>query len=528
MANEFLNVNYENINVFNKKYFKRLVEYKEEPLYISYTKDGEQTNIPFRTLNSLISCKNASNIELERIYDMAVAIAKENIEITPYSASKICSIEHEGHFDTMLKFYKTKGFLKCKHCKEDDLKAVSDIFLKESRFKGRLPRIINEIADATSFYNLSKEDIVHKFNINQVKGLLDTKISKIQVVLLYSTLNDSQISNITGDLELCEMVSNYISVGLMRDDKNATYFAKWIAERPNTNLNVLEKICSKYNSIDVDFKENPNLETVLNKISESKSVKEVTKIEKAYKKIGFKLKDCKCLLKPCDVSLNGYRARILKGDDPKQVMLGHYTNCCQILGDNGETSMMYGLIHDKAGFFVIEEAKTGIVKAQAETWESNDGILVFDNIEFSNNADISLYKDILKKWLEESSYDNIVMGGGYNALKQKNHNFQKAPDLIPPFSAKEAYMLSYEIDGEPDFLNGHEATKEEIKKYMKLKSVDEAQRLMDNGEINYYTYLYSDVDDDKGVYWLKENGELSQYFTEELEEELQDYEEEYE
>ena len=62
-------------------------------------------------------------------------------------------------------------------------------------------------------------------------------------------------------------------------------------------------------------------------------------------------------------------AYIMDGQDPRQVMLGYDTNCCQHLNGAGETAMMYGLANPDAGFFVIEDKETGKILAQAETWE---------------------------------------------------------------------------------------------------------------------------------------------------------------
>lgn len=70
-----------------------------------------------------------------------------------------------------------------------------------------------------------------------------------------------------------------------------------------------------------------------------------------------------------EVELGRYRAYIMDGQDPRQVMLGYDTNCCQHLNGAGETAMMYGLANPDAGFFVIEDKETGKILAQAETWE---------------------------------------------------------------------------------------------------------------------------------------------------------------
>ena len=46
-------------------------------------------------------------------------------------------------------------------------------------------------------------------------------------------------------------------------------------------------------------------------------------------------------------------------------------------------------------------------------------MLVFDNIEFANDADISLYIDIIKEYVEALPYDFINMGLGYNNIDDR-------------------------------------------------------------------------------------------------------------
>ena len=132
--------------------------------------------------------------------------------------------------------------------------------------------------------------------------------------------------------------------------------------------------------------------------------------------------------------------------------------------------------------------------------EENENTLVFDNIEYANDCDISLYKDILGKWLEETSYLNVKMGSGYNGLISHNQ-FRSCGSVTPTITAREAYVMSYE--DEIEIPNGREELE-------CLESEEEAQRLIDSGEITYYTYLYCDSENE--AVWLKENGQIENYF----------------
>lgn len=487
--------------------------------------------IPASIAKNLVLCKQMNGVEAKRIWEVASNIAARGLSITPYSASKIAKAEHEGKADQMLTYYKRKGFLKCRAGSEETKASLSEKFQREYR---RVPALIQEFADACDFFKISEDDLIRSFRINQVRALKDSHLSGVQIALLLTKLDDKQISCLAENLEFGEMASDLIASSIRKNDINLENAAKWVADHTNSDPKAIRKIIKIADSI--DFSTNPALSELKTKTYEHKYSDEVKKVEKAYKKCGFKLADCKCLLKKTTVRSGKYTARILEGDDPMQVILGKKSmggvNCCQYLGEAGESSMMFGLTNDHAGFFAITETNTGEIKAIAEIWEESEDILVFDNIEFANDADISLYKDVLRKWLESSQYRSVAVGRGYNTLTYED-GFEEAPNFTPHVTAKDLYILSYEDEAEPEFKDHHDATKEECAKYMKLKSVEKAQKLMDNGEIDYYTYLYSDVDDGKGVSWLKKDGQIARYFFDDYvdtrnTEEEEDYDEEYE
>ena len=91
---------------------------------------------------------------------------------------------------------------------------------------------------------------------------------------------------------------------------------------------------------------------------------EVKRIESKFPT--FKFHECEYKLPKTEVYIGHYRARIMSATDPRQVMLGYYTNCEQCLDGSDEDLMMYGLMNPNAGFFVIEDMDTGKVIAQAE------------------------------------------------------------------------------------------------------------------------------------------------------------------
>lgn len=522
-----------NENSYDKNYFRYLAESDVE--HFIYNGNTISTN----NLKNVITCKGFDGIDIIRKFEVARLATEKNVNITPYSAIEIAKAEHAGKADVLFDYYGRKGFLKCKAHTEETFKDLEDKF--KAKFRGRTPSILTEIADACDFFNMDEDILLKNFNINNIKALKESGISGIQVALLYYYMDEKQISLIAGNQEKCEIVSHLLAEGARKSEDNLIMAANWIANHGESDNEFLRKVATKTDQI--DFTKEPTLEFVKTAIDSLKINKEVKRIEKAYKGAGFKLKNCKCLLEKTDTTEGKYRARILEGDDPMQVILGNYEyggcSCCQKLGDAGESAMMYGLSNDHAGFFVITDKNTNAIKAEAETWQYDENTIVFDNIEFANDADIALYRDILKKWLENSPYDNIAAGCGYNSLLQGRYRdyFETAPDMVPPVTPEDLYLLSYEDDADPCFRDHHEATDEEWDKYMEIKSPEKAKKLMDKGEIDYYTYLYSDVDDGKGIKWLKHNGRIAEFFTADLthdieeinrynEDDMDDYDEE--
>ena len=79
-----------------------------------------------------------------------------------------------------------------------------------------------------------------------------------------------------------------------------------------------------------------------------------------------------------------YRGRLLRADDPLNLIMGNVTSCCQKIRDVGENSMRHASMESTGRTFVVEEIdeygrSRGIV-AQSWVWRNN-GTLCFDNIE---------------------------------------------------------------------------------------------------------------------------------------------------
>ena len=79
-----------------------------------------------------------------------------------------------------------------------------------------------------------------------------------------------------------------------------------------------------------------------------------------------------------------YRGRILRADDPMNILAGNATNCCQKVGGEGEGSMMHATTENNGRIFIVEEIdeKGNVVKPVAQSWVwRNKDRVCFDNIE---------------------------------------------------------------------------------------------------------------------------------------------------
>ncbi len=489
-------------------YDRSYMRYADDPDKVVRYKGQE---IPLDYVQMMFECSQSRGIAANRMYDLIISAYSEYPAMTPFGAQKFLKAEHQGKADLFLEDYPVQGNIKSGEMPNDteDLQRLNELFSEDSRFRGRIPQITPMIAATMEYYKengirRSPEEIVAKFQLNPVRNLMNSGIPKADAVNLFCFFDTDQIVRLTGKTELCEMISALVAKGAQKKDRSLIRAAAWMANHPDTNISLMREIYEERKNLDI----NPDMtvEAVQTKLSYKDSISMVKKVEKAYKDCGFKLRNCECLLKDKPTEYERYRGRILEGTDPLQVSLGELTNCCQALGDAGESAMMYGLTNSHAGFWVLENKNTGKIYAQAEAWEWDEDTLVLDNIEFANDAEIGQYKEAIGEYILNSPYKNILMGCGYNGLSSEARGqLRRAPDVTPHVTPYDVYVLSYEDDAEVQPGKDEDVV-------LEIKSVEKAKKLLDEGVVTYYDYLYSDVDDNKGIVWLKENGIVEPYF----------------
>ena len=103
-----------------------------------------------------------------------------------------------------------------------------------------------------------------------------------------------------------------------------------------------------------------------------------------------------------------YRGRMLRADDPMNILAGNATNCCQAIGNVGEGSMMHAATEDVGRIFIVERIneKDEVIKPVAQSWVwRNKDRVCFDNIEIP---------EVEKPKLEQEEKD----GGDEEAQKE--------------------------------------------------------------------------------------------------------------
>ena len=458
---------------------------------------------------SLVKQKPDS-LKVADFLDIVEALGSKSYKIDKDSLKVACGVYERNQdvfYKSFIPNYGEVGNINCYATllKPSALDAISKIEedLSErfkAKFRGRVPGIVHSMAIASYLYNVPPEEIVTAFNINNAR-LAMNHLSPLETTILLLGARGINSPSLY-DSDISKYAVKCYCYALKDGDSCYKEAGDWIANHPQTSEKFLKKISKKASDLTID--KNSTVDSITAQLGKLSSVSEVQKIEKAYKKCNFKFRDCVFDLKFTDVVYDKYRMEILRPGDTRMVYLGYDTNCCQVLGDAGESAMMHGLLNPKAGFWCMTDERTGRIVAQAEIWEKeNDSdTLVFDNIEFANDADVGLYRKPIGKWLEASGYKNIYMGVAYNQFFEDSTYLTSHEALTPWVTPKEIYIISHEKESEA----------------IVFRNEEEAANALTSGIVTYFDYVYCDSERQTVV--MKENNIVEPYFVAERLEEL--------
>lgn len=295
----------------------------------------------------------------------------------------------------------------------------------------RIQREINRFDDENeiSFLRQLTNGLFEKFNRDSIRSMRSVMFANEYLVSLAVQYDFSRI-----DFRKRLMLNYYI-------DTASKYCAAYsnnhgIFPYVVKNANKLSESNMKLILENFDLvKDCKNIKEAKRKISECRAIEEKEKYENEY---NISFPECNSIsLKDAPVHLNGLTMRMLDADDNKNFVVGLETNCCYHYSGAAQDSLLYSITMPNSANVVIENASKDILATAwvwatevllIEPYSEDEGeapeprtrdMLVFDNIEFANDADISLYIDIIKEYVEALPYDFINMGLGYNNIDDR-------------------------------------------------------------------------------------------------------------
>ena len=337
---------------------------------------------------------------------------------SPILVTKLANAEHKHKLPEAAEKYKkdfqTIGFYEISdHVDEKMKECLIQLFKNNAASRGVVPKIIDALTIAATTLNIEPERIVKSFEDKKFRDAIIAMRSchegnhffDCEAALFAMTFDVNTVKQVILENPHKDYASVLLCKGYKTGDEKYLNMAKWIAYHPDSSREMIEKLykCQDY----VEVRPDMTVDQARAQVSCGEGELEIRQIEDRYDG-KFAFKDCVCNLPKTEVELGRYKAYIMDGQDPRQVMLGYDTNCCQHLGSAGETAMMYGLANPDAGFFVIEDKETGKILAQAETWECESGYRSVRtekiNLQtvFNDNMNLvnQLYKDI-ENYIEE-------------------------------------------------------------------------------------------------------------------------------
>ena len=112
----------------------------------------------------------------------------------------------------------------------------------------------------------------------------------------------------------------------------------------------------------------------------------------------------------------GYTYKVLRLDDPTTIFVGELTDCCQALGNAGESCMRHGAISPNGRVLVVED-ENGKILSQSWIWR-NKNTICFDNIE-------AVEKDSNNKKIISSDLFSVIKGAAKDFIEADKIEIEK-------------------------------------------------------------------------------------------------------
>ena len=436
-------------------------------------------------------------------FDIIKTLIEHRIPLSGNAVKTGIDAEHRGRLSQWIREYPIFGEMRlspaAKSADKKTAECLRQAFAAQKKTGHHVPKILNELAISVRVCEIPPERLAATFDIRYTKALLrhGTPLVPAEVCRCYYDRNICDMLIRKNKISvMAEVIALYNKSGHQECYKHLMDF---IRLHPDTRTEDL--LYATDHAEKIPMREGTTPAQVRQHRTYMENLAEVTKIEAEYGETvpGFKLSDYPCNIDPIGVTYDGMTARVLDLSDGKDIgtaaRLGELTNCCQRLGKAGETAMMHGFLNPDAGFWVIED-KDGKVKAQAEIWESDKGVLVFDNIEFADTDDghrserAGQLRGVIAAWAAESRYRSIIVGCGYNELGTETMEQAPIPELR--LTPEEVFALQKDNDANVSF-----------------RDIDRVRRYMQTEKYNPNDFVYTDAKE-RCVY-IKKDGVVSDY-----------------
>ena len=436
-------------------------------------------------------------------FDVIKALIEHKIPLSENTIRQGIDAAHHGRLIRWAQEYPVFGEMHlppaAKCADSEEKKHLRELFVTQKRTGYRIPEILDELATAVHVCGIPPERLAATFDVEYTKALIGNRIPVVPAEVCRCYFNRSICDTLIKKEKISVMAETVRLYNLSRHQACYKHLTDFILSHTDTKTEDLQYAVD--HAAEIPMEAGTTLTQVRRHRTYTENLAEVTKIEAEYDRVvpGFKLSDYPCNIEPVSITYNGMTARVLDLSEDRDIALaaglGELTNCCQSLGKAGETAMMHGFLNPDAGFWVIED-RDGKVKAQAEIWESDKGILVFDNIEFADTDDehlahrIEQLRGIIAAWAMKSGYENIIMGCGYNELKVCSMERAPIPELR--LTPEEVFALQKDNEAEVSFEN-----------------IDAVHRYMQSEEYSPDNFVYTDANEQ--CVYIRKNGTVSDY-----------------
>lgn len=311
--------------------------------------------------------------------------------------------------------------------------ALTDAFNEEFHF---VPRVIDDFALAYVLKNVDRvtsdnkrkeyaEDIVKKFSRQSL-----AKIAKTGSLPLYALCTDLNMNEVKQ--EHIDIIAVFYPVSQMkRIDDFIEYYKKYKDDLSEDQLKQLLSYMREYDynmGAFMHYGGHRNRQAVDNAtilpldktpaeiIEDYKNVYAVDQKNKfaEYRNLNFEDNDLAIEGRNIEVTDGTYTMKMLQKDDLDLFVTGRDTNCCTSFDNAGETCVQMA-ISDPLNTFCAIYSNKGRMLVSAYTWvDIEKDTLVFDNMEFHNDARVTTFEPVISKFVELLPYKNVHVGTGYN------------------------------------------------------------------------------------------------------------------